>query len=140
MENQHRQSKGYTFYLTWFCLSFVMALSGCASVNPFAVAETPTQQVYALESTYNIVLAQAVKALQMDATSLSTKDKIRRAERRATPAIESLSSAFKDYRLALIQINQGQTPDEKIEILAANLERYITQAEAAIANLSATIQ
>lgn len=119
------------------CLTLV--IQACSNVNPFAVAESPTQQVYALESTYNIVLEQAVKAVNLESTSQNTKDRIVAAERRATPVIESLSQAFKEYTLVRIQLAQGSTSEEKMAIAAEDLEAWVLKAEAAIANLSAAV-
>lgn len=119
--------------ITW------LALAGCASLNPIAVAETPAQKAYAVERTYNIVLEGALDLVNDPAVSSGIKSNIRSIERRTTPVIDSLSQAFTDYMVARAQLDLGETTEDRVAILAANLESWIRNAERALVELAAAV-
>lgn len=126
---QHSRSS-MLLIITW------LALAGCQSINPMSIAETPAQKAYALERSYNIVLAGALDLVNDPAVSAGIKSNIRSIERRTTPVVDNLSEAFADYVVAKSALASGTGSEERIEIVAANLENWIRQAERAIVELA----
>jgi len=114
----------------------MLALAGCQSINPMSIAETPAQKAYALERSYNIVLAGALDLVNDPAVPAGVKSNIRSVERRTTPIVDNLSQAFADYTVARAALSSGTGSQERIEVIAANLEGWIKQAERAIVELA----
>ncbi len=123
----------------WFVLITMLALAGCATGNPIAIAETPAQKAYAIERSYNIILAGAVELAQDSSTPASLKRAIGRVETRTTPLVDSLSAAVTDYIVARAQFSQGMTTQQKLDVFSRNLENWINQAERALTDLAAAI-
>lgn len=126
----------------WAALSIFVfgAITACSSIpNPFAVAETPTQQVYALERTYNIVLEQAVKVVSNPATPPDVVQRIRESEPRVTALVTEMSNALTQYVLAKAALDAGKTDEEKVAIATLNLETWVSQVEASIGNFAALV-
>lgn len=119
--------------ITW------LMLTGCAASNPIAVAESPAQKAYAIERTYNIVLAGALDLVNDPAVSQGIKSNIRSVEKRTTPIVNQLSEAFTAYTVARAQFDAGQSTQERLAVVARNLADWITQAERALIELAAAV-
>jgi hypothetical protein len=119
--------------ITW------LMLTGCAASNPIAVAETPAQKAYAIERTYNIVLAGALDLVNDPAVSQGIKSNIRSVEKRTTPIVSELSEAFTAYTVARAKFDAGQTTQDHLATVAQNLANWITQAERALIELAAAV-
>lgn len=113
-----------------------LAMIGCAGTNPMAVAETPLQKAYALERSYNIVLEGALDLVNDSAVPESIKEGVRATERRTTPIVDDLSEAFANYVLARAQFDAGESTQERLDIVSANLDSWIRQAESALVDLA----
>ncbi len=122
-----------------FLLITWLMLAGCQSANPIAVAETPPQKAYALERSYNIVLAGALDLVSDPAVSPGIKSNIRSIEKRTTPIVDGLSQAFADYTVARAQFETGQSTEDRLNIVARNLDSWIKQAERALIELAAAV-
>ena len=123
-----------TGFLPWKNALMVCAflvLTGCA--NGLFVGETPAQRAYELEAAYNIVLESA---LDIAEAQPNLRAGILNAEAAATPVIEGLSEAFADYEVARAAFASGETTAEQLAIVAANLDGWISQAQAALVALS----
>jgi hypothetical protein len=117
----------------------MLVISSCAASNPIAVAETPGQKAYAIERTYNIVLAGALDLVNDPAVSQGIKSNIRSVEKRTTPIVSELSEAFTAYTVARAQFDAGQSTQERLAVVARNLDNWITQAERALIELAAAV-
>ena len=119
--------------ITW------LLVAGCQSANPIAVAETPSQKAYAIERTYNIVLAGALDLVNDPAVSSGIKSNIRSIEKRSTPIVNELAEAFTAYTVAKAQWDAGLTTQDHLAIVAQNLDNWIKQAESALVELAAAV-
>lgn len=117
----------------------IAMMIACASINPFAAAETLEQRAYAAESAYNIVLQSALDLVTDPNVPASVKSKILEAEATATPVIEGLSQAVSDLLAAKAALAAGTTTEGKVLLIAQFLETWIRQAESAIAAMARII-
>jgi hypothetical protein len=115
-------------------------IAGCQGLNPFAQAETLEQKAFALEASYNIVLASAVDLIADPAVPASAKERILDVEQQATVVVESLAAATDEYIAAQALFEENRTTEERITIVANNLERWILNAESAIGRLSMIVK
>lgn len=129
----------YSYRSSMLLLITWLFLAGCQSANPIAVAETPAQKAYAIERTYNIVLAGALDLVNDPAVSSGIKSNIRSIEKRTTPIVTELSEAFTAYTVAKAQFDAGQSSQDRLAIVAQNLANWITQAERALIELAAAV-
>lgn len=113
-----------------------LALVGCAS-NPIAEAETPMQTAYAIERSYNIVLENAIDLVEANP---QLRDRLLTIEARTTPIIDTLSQAITDYVEARAQFALGETTEERIAAVGANLDGWILQAQRALVDLAAALE
>ena len=120
-------------------VAVMLSLFACATTNPFLVAETPEQTVYALERTYNIVLESALVVVQDPRVPERVKREIRHAEEMATPILDEMDAVFAEYVLVKLAVDAGRTPAESLAIVAENLDAWIERAQAALLQLSATV-
>ena len=127
------------FRTLWLTVITVLAIAGCTTGNPISIAETPSQKAYAIERSYNVLLETAVALASDSATPNSLKRALGRAERAATPVIDSLSDAVTDYVVARANFTQGMTTDAKLDVVSRNLDGWITQAERALTSLARAI-
>jgi hypothetical protein len=112
----------------------LMCLAGCA--NGFlSVAESPAQKGYGIERAYNILLEDALQIASAASTSASTRQSIQSAEARATPIVDSLSDALARYEVERARFDAGQSTAEQVTIAVTNLERWLTEAQAALVTL-----
>ena len=129
----------YSYRSSMLLLITWLMLAGCQSANPIAVAETPGQKAYAIERTYNIVLAGALDLVNDPAVSQRIKSNIRSIEKRTTPIVNQLSETFTAYTVARAQFAAGQSNQERLAVVARNLDNWIIQAERALIELAAAV-
>lgn len=122
-------------------LLFAMSLlAGCQGLNPFAAADTLEQRAFAVEASYNIALQSAVDLVNDPAVPSSAKSRILTIEEQSTVVVESLAAATDEYIAAKALFEADRTSEERVTIVANNLERWIASAESAIARLSGVVR
>lgn len=120
--------------LTFMFAAMTTVLSACAN-NPIAIAETAAQKGYAIERVYNIVLEDALEIGSAPSTSDDVRQAIRAAEAQATPVIDSMSDVLVLYEVERAKVDLGQSTAERLSIVAANLQSWILQAQAALVSM-----
>lgn len=113
-------------------------LSACTN-NPFKEAETVGQQVYAIERTYNAILARVAETVVDVDVDPRVKIKLKAAEARLTPAVDGMSNAFINYNVVSAQLREGLSTEAKMAIAAENLSDWIERATASIAEMGALL-
>ncbi len=140
-------------------LALVLALAatpGCASLqlgqtrleNPVAAAQTLDQRAYALIHTYAAVLEEATDVIADPATPRAVKDPLVRAERVATPAIETLAIAAGAYVRARADFEAASDDSQPVlqraavalQAAARRLSEASVAAEAPVAELQALLR
>jgi len=135
MQSKHLNMTKIHFSYLFSVILLAILLAGGAE-NPFKTAKTPEQKAYVIERSYNIVLLGALDLINNPIISDSIKAGIRSVEKRTTPVIDDLAKAASAYTVAKSALDQGQGNEERLTIVAANIEKWITQAEAAIVSLA----
>lgn len=140
-------------------LALALALAatpGCASLqlgqtrieNPVAAAQTLDQRAYALIHTYAAVLEEATDVIADPATPRMVKDPLVRAERIATPAIETLGIAAGAYVRARADFEAASDDSQPVlqraavalQAAARRLSEASMAAEAPVAELQALLR
>lgn len=116
-----------------------LLLSGCGIANPFKYAETPEQRYVAVSGTYEIVLETANEIVQNEATPLEVVQAIDDVQKRTTGVMDALDEAFVDYMVAKAELETGETSQERLDILSANLGQYLDQAMRAYRDLASAV-
>lgn len=137
---QKRNERGIAQIHTLLLIVAMTFIAGCQGLNPFAQAETLEQKAFALEASYNIVLASAVDLVADPAVPDGAKKRILRVEEQATIVVESLAAATDEYIAAEALLEENRTTEERLIIVANNLERWILNAESAIGRLSMIVK
>lgn len=114
-------------------------ISGCAS-NPVAVAETPAQKAYAISASYNVILEAAANIVEDTTAPIDLRRAVQAAERRTTPVIESLETAFADYQVARAEFAAGETTADRLDVATRNLESWLSQAETALVEIARAVR
>lgn len=114
----------------------IALVQACAN-NPLAIAETPLQKAYAIEASYNIVLEQSIEVARAQPT---LRDEIQAVEARTTPIIDSLGQAIVEYTVERAKFAQGMTSAAAAEVVARNLDDWLTRAEAALVSLATALE
>lgn len=129
----------YSYRSSMLLLITWLMLAGCQTANPIAVAETPAQKAYAIERTYNIVLAGALDLVNDPAVSPGIKSNIRSIEARTTPIVNQLSEAFTAYTVARALFDAGQSTQDRLAAVALNLSNWIDKGQGALVELAAAV-
>jgi len=120
-------------------LLMALTLSGCGITDVFEAAETPEQKYVAVSGTYEIILETADELVHNPSTPLEVVQAIDDTQKRTTPVFDALDQAFLDYMVAKAELEAGETTEERLAILAANLGNYIDQAMRAYRDLAAAV-
>lgn len=125
-------------------ITMLCILPGCSVTNPVAVAQTPSQKLYAVEAVYNAVLAEAVEfeneAEGDDAAVLTALIDT------TVPVMDSLNQAHAEYQgakqeLMELKADPASTEGDVTEasdlltVLSINLERWITRGSEVVLQL-----
>ena len=128
-------------------LACVLAFTpACASLpkfeNPMAAAQSVDQQAYALLATYAAMLEEATDVVRDPVTSPSVRTALGRAERAATPAIETLQVAASAYLRAKADLAASSNPNTitTLTVAANRLNQAITAARGPVGELQALIR
>ena len=113
--------RNFSMFIVSILLAFTLA--GCA-YNPVAIAETPNQKAGALLGSWNIVLEDAVQILEDQSIPNSVARPVNDARLVGTRIAQTVSDMLVDYELEKAKYDQGQSTAEKVDIAAANLERW----------------
>lgn len=114
----------------------VLMLTACGIANPLAVEGlSANQRAGAVLNSYNAILEPAVVLVEDESLSREVRRPIQQAILAAAPIMDGLDSALEEFNRAADLFAQGQTTAERIDLVTANLERWITLGEAAYANL-----
>lgn len=116
-------------------LAAVLALSGCAVTEPFDAAETTSQKVFAVTSTYNVVLESARDIVVDESLPLEVRRAVQRAEARTTPIINELEDAFVLYVAESVKFKNAETTEEQLAVVTTNLLTWLDQSELALLEL-----
>ena len=118
-----------------FLLTVTTLVLGACANNPLSVAETASQRGYAIESAYNIILEDALAVASAPQTTPEVRQRIQAAEASATPIIGSMSDTLAAFEVERAKFDAGQSTQEKVSVVAANLTSWIDRAKAALINL-----
>jgi len=124
---------------SFFALYAVLVMVSCSIYKPFNIAETPEQRYYALIETYNIVLEDILEVAVDLTLPADVRSRAQQAALRATPIVDQFDRAFSAYISEKAKYDAGQTTEERLDIVAANLELWVVKVENAIADLSAVV-
>lgn len=132
------------------------AMPACASLNagetrlenPAAAARTPDQRAYALLHAYAAIVEEAADIVRDPAAPLALKHALGRAERAATPAVETLQIAFTSYMRAQADFEAATAADSPalesaaaaLTIAANRLSEAIAAADRPVAELEALVR
>ncbi len=137
---QQRNARGIAQVRTLLLIVAMTMIAGCQGLNPFAAAETIEQQAFAVEASYNIALQTAVDLVADPAVPQSAKDRILATEKQASEVVETLADATDEYLRARALFEAGMSNEQKLTLVANNLEQWILRAESAIGRLSTVIK
>lgn len=116
--------------------------------NPVSAAQTLDQRAYAVLHAYAAVVEEATDIVADPATPLSVKRALGRAERAATPAVETLQIAVTAYLRARAEFEAAsganQTTIERsataLAIAARHLNTAVAAAQAPISELEGLVR
>lgn len=118
----------------------VLALAGClvaacATINPFAAAKGPDEKAYAVLGTYQVAQRQILKIVNDTTVSTSLRQAAANADAAAVGVLRSLNQALDKYLDARDALAAGATTKDKVAIAIANLNDWVIQAQAAVADV-----
>ncbi len=126
------------------------AVPACAIVrldNPVAAARTIDQQAYALISTYAAILEEAGDVVRDPMTTRAVKQGLARAERIATPAVETLKIAVvaylkadADWRATPPNATDAERRAAALRAATLHLQQAVAAARPPIEALSAALK
>lgn len=119
-------------------VTFCIALAGCTG-NPVATAETPNQKAGALLGVWNIVLEDAVEILEDRSIPNSVAAPVNTARIAGTRVAQTLSGALVDYELEKALFDAGEGSVAKVDIAAANLERWFDRLQEIYVDLAVAV-
>ena len=104
----------------------VTVFQGCASTNPFSVAESPEQKAMAMYGTYQIVKTEAAILYSDPSTPESIASALKAANSAAREPFDALYASVVALKIAEEELAAGKTTSEKV-LIATNklLELYI---------------
>jgi len=116
--------------------------------NPIAAAQTIDQRAYALLRSYAAVVEEATDIVADPATPLAFKRALGQAERRATPAAETLNIAVTAYMRARADFDASSSASQAtvqraataLSIAARRLTEAVAAAQAPIAELEGLVR
>lgn len=105
-----------------------MSMTACTSINPVAVAETPTQKADALYDTFLVYKQLAVDLAQKPGTPQSVINTLARADRVVTPVMNNLQAAVLEVEAVRSEIAAGTGTEQKLIVVTNNLDRWMLEA------------
>lgn len=114
-------------------------VAACASINPFAAAKGADEKAYAVLGTYQIVQGQILKVVNDTTLSANTRRSAAQADAVAFEIIKSLKESMEKYLDAKEQLAAGTTSKERVAIAIANLNDWVRQGQAALADLKKSL-
>lgn len=124
---------------TFALILLTFALQACQH-NPIAMAETPNQRVGAILQVYNVALESAADIVQDGTLPGEFRATVQRIALETGPIVAGLEDAWLEYERARILLERGETPAQRLAIVAANLEQWLTRGEEALLRLAAAIE
>ncbi len=118
----------------------LLALAGCAALNPFSPAKTLEQKSYALYGTFVVFEQQGAKVIQSPEVPNSVKRAIQQADATAKPAIDQLLVAANSLLTVKRELAAGTTDKEKINIAATNLKKWYDDSAPKVRCLIVVVQ
>jgi hypothetical protein len=136
------------FLIVLAALCGTASLQGCAVLQgpqkAAATAETAAQRLelrgYAIESSYNIILEDALVIASAPTTTSNVQAAIQRASQSGTQVIDQLSDSLAAYAVERAKFDAGQTTIDQLTIAASNLEGWISRGNAALLALQAAFR
>lgn len=128
-------------FLMWMFFAMVFALQACALREPFQAAETAEQKVYAAYGSYAIVLDQVAEFTnpENDAVPQEARIEVAEASLRVEDVAAKVREGYKDYVRERDAFKEGATTQSALEIALANLNRWATDLQVAVAGLVASL-
>jgi hypothetical protein len=119
-------------------LPLLLILAACGS-NPFKTAQTVEQQGDALYGSYVIAKDQGASILKNPAVADDVKRPVAQAMVDSKPVGDSLQDALTAYSQVSVEVKQGTTPQERLEIVEQNVADWIARATPIINKLIDTV-
>jgi hypothetical protein len=127
-----------------FIAAFVLTGAACQKVekaNPIAagckedLANNLAVCGYATYGTFVIFEELAASVAKEPSVSASVRQGIIKADEVAKPVVDNLYASLKIYEDVRTQVAAGESTTDKLDVAAANLNRWITEAAPLVANL-----
>lgn len=101
--------------------------------NPLApacedVAKNLQVCAYANYATFVVIEELALKVAEDPALPSGARQRIIAADERAKPVADSLYASLREYERIRLEVAQGKTPAEKLVVVTASLNRWVTEA------------
>lgn len=115
----------------------LLTVAGCVGVNPVAIAETPAQKADMISASYNIVLESATEIIEDENAPLRLRRALQDIVAETAPVIDALDNIFADYVAARAawELAGTATAAERLEVVSANLDAWIAEAQGALIEL-----
>jgi hypothetical protein len=124
--------------VTLACITTIAAVAACAA-NPIKTAQGSSQEAFAVYGEF--VIYEELGAALMSEPSVpdSVKQRIKEADAKAKPIVDSLRKAAAEYAAAQTLLASGPDANAKLDVASQNLATWYTQArDAVIALIAAT--
>lgn len=127
-------------YYTFLLLLVALGLQACASVNPIAAAETTEQRAYAMYGTFVIASEKAADLAENASLPRSVRLGLVDAEEDARPVVESMLEVLAEYETIRAQVDAGETSEDRLVIVANNLNSWVDRVAPLINRLISRVQ
>lgn len=117
--------------LTVACV-LALALTACATINPFKAATNLDQRAFASYGTFVVFEEQAAVAVQDPSIPANVKQALKTADARAKPAADALLASVKQYEAISIALTQCPSQPDPAQCKATTADKLVT----ATANLN----
>jgi hypothetical protein len=124
-------------FISLLLLAVLVFSSGCASLNPVAVAETPAQKYAAVKLTYDAVLSVAVKLVEDPTAPVEIRRGLQAATLASRDVYQAANQAYVDFVAARGELAAGVTTSDKLTIATQNLEKWSGQLDVVVGRLAA---
>jgi hypothetical protein len=119
-------------------LPLLLVLAACVN-NPLTTAQTNEQKGDALYGTYVIHKEQGAVILQNPQIADEAKRPLAQAMVDSKPVADGLQDTLIEYSAVKAQIDQGTTPQERLEIVDQHIGEWIDKATPLINKLVAAV-
>lgn len=116
----------------WAWLAAAALIAACANLNPVAVAETPEQRYNAAKLAYDALLTPAIEIIEDPAAPIGVRRTLQELVGTSGELYRAGNAVYADYRAARAAVAAGESPQDRLDIATANLERWAAELNEAV--------